>query len=283
MPAMSEAATDERPLVEIAPTRGWRPIDFAEMFRFRELLGVLVWRDVKVRYRQTVLGVVWVVAQPLMTMAIFTVLMNRVAGIQADGGVPYPVFILSGLVPWTFFSTAVVVSSNSLIGNAHLISKVYFPRMIIPAAAVSGGLVDLGVTLLLVGILCLWYGTGLGASILLLPVLALIATAFAFGCGLWLSSLNVEYRDVRVIIPFLLQIWMYATPVAYPARVLPAEFRAIVRANPMTGLVESFRASILGTPQPWRALGYSTLVAVILVITGAFYFRRVERQFADLV
>ncbi|HVE73192.1 MAG TPA: ABC transporter permease [Thermoanaerobaculia bacterium] len=280
---MSEAATDERPLVEIAPTKGWRALDLAEMFRFRELLGVLVWRDVKVRYRQTLLGVLWVVAQPLMTMAIFTILMNRVAGIQADGGVPYPVFILSGLVPWTFFSTAVAAASNSLLGSSHLISKVYFPRMIIPASAVMGGLVDLVVTLVLVGILCIWYGTGFGASLLLLPLIALLTTALAFGCGLWLSSLNVEYRDIRVIIPFVLQIWMYATPVAYPARVLPEEIRAIVRANPMTGLVESFRAAILGTPLPWRALGYSTLVAAIIVITGAFYFRRVERQFADLL
>ena len=280
---MTEAGIEERPLVEIAPTKGWRALDLAEMFRFRELLGVLVWRDVKVRYRQTLLGVIWVVAQPLMTMAIFTILMNRVAGIQADGGAPYPIFILSGLVPWTFFSTAVFAASNSLIGSSHLISKVYFPRMIVPAAAVSGGLVDLVVTLVLVGLLCIWYGTAVGASLVLLPLIALITTVFAFGCGLWLSALNVEYRDIRVIVPYALQVWMYATPVAYPARVLPEEFRAIVRANPMTGLVESFRASILGTPIPWRALGYSTLVAAIIMITGAFYFRRVERRFADVL
>jgi lipopolysaccharide transport system permease protein len=276
-------SVEERPLIEIAASSGWRALDLAELFQFRELLGVLVWRDVKVRYRQTLLGVIWVVAQPLLTMIIFTVLFNRVARIQAGGNVPYSLFVMTALVPWTFFSTAVSAASNSLIGSAHLISKVYFPRMIVPASAVTGGLVDMAVTLAIVLVMCVWYGTPLGASLVLLPLVAVITTFFAFGCGLWLSALNVEYRDIRVVVPFLLQIWMYLTPVAYPASVLPTRFRFLVDLNPMTGLIEAFRASILSTPVPWGAVAYSVAFTAVVVVTGAFYFRRVERQFADVL
>ena len=283
MPAMTEASIEERPLVEIAPTKGWRAIDLPELYRFRELLGVMVWRDVKVRYRQTLLGIIWVVAQPLMTMLIFTGLFNRVAKIPAGGGVPYSVFVMAALVPWTFFASAVSGASNSLIGSAHLISKVYFPRMIVPASSVLGGLVDMGVTLVLVLILCLWHSVGIGFSILILPLVALITTLFAFGCGLWLSALNVEYRDIRVVVPFLLQIWMYATPIAYPASVLPASLRPILKINPMTGIIETFRAGITGGAIPWAALGYSVAVTIVVMVTGAFYFRRMERQFADVL
>jgi lipopolysaccharide transport system permease protein len=279
--AVTEIA-DERPLIEIAPSSGWRALDLAELFQFRELLGVLVWRDVKVRYRQTILGVIWVVAQPLLTMIIFTVLFNRVAKIRA-GDVPYSLFVMTALVPWTFFSAAVSAASNSLIGSAHLISKVYFPRMIVPAAAVAGGLVDLAVTLGIVLVMCVAYGIPLSVSLLLLPIVAIVTTLFAFGCGLWLSALNVEYRDIRVVVPFMLQIWMYLTPVAYPASVLPPRFRFLVDANPMTGLIEAFRGAILSTPIPWGAFAYSAGLTAILVVTGAFYFRRVERQFADVL
>lgn len=273
---------EEQPLIVIAPSSGWRALDLAELFQFRELLGVLVWRDIKVRYRQTLLGVIWVVAQPLLTMLIFTVLFNRVAKIQA-GDVPYSLFVMSALVPWTFFSAAVSSASNSLIGSAHLISKVYFPRMIVPASSVAGGLVDMGVTLGIVLVMALWYGTSLSPWLAFLPVVALLTTLFAFGCGLWLSALNVEYRDIRVVVPFVLQIWMYITPVAYPASVLPPKFRFLVDANPMTGLIDAFRGTILGTPIPWPALAYSTVFTLTIVITGAFYFRRVERQFADVL
>ncbi|HEX6097601.1 MAG TPA: ABC transporter permease [Thermoanaerobaculia bacterium] len=276
-------SVEERPLIEIAPSSGWRALDLAELFQFRELLGVLVWRDVKVRYRQTLLGVIWVVAQPLLTMLIFTVLFNRVAKIQAGGNVPYALFVMAALVPWTFFSTAVSAASNSLIGSAHLISKVYFPRMIVPASSVAGGLVDMAVTLAIVLVMCAWYGTPLSPMLLLLPLVAVVTTFFAFGCGLWLSALNVEYRDIRVVVPFLLQIWMYLTPVAYPASVLPAKFRFLVDLNPMTGLIEAFRGSILSTPVPWGAVAYSVACTAVIVVTGAFYFRRVERQFADVL
>jgi lipopolysaccharide transport system permease protein len=276
-------SAEERPLIEIAPSSGWRAIDFAELFQFRELLGVMVWRDVKVRYRQTLLGVLWVVAQPLLTMIIFTVLFNRVAKIDSGRGVPYALFVMAALVPWTFFSGAVAAASNSLIGSAHLISKVYFPRMIVPASSVAGGLVDMGVTLGIVLVMCLWYGVYPGASIVLLPFIAALATMFAFGCGLWLSALNVEYRDIRVVVPFLLQIWMYATPVVYPAHLLPEKYRWVVLANPLTGLIEAFRAALLGGALPWTPLAYSVVFTTAVVVSGAFYFRRVERQFADVL
>jgi homopolymeric O-antigen transport system permease protein len=280
---MNEAAVENQPLIEIAPSSGWRALDLREIVQYRELLQVMVWRDVMVRYRQTLLGVVWVVAQPLMTMLIFTLLFNRVAKIEADHGLPYSLFIMAALVPWTFFSAGVSAAGNSLIGSAHLISKVYFPRMIIPAASVLSGLVDMGVTLGLVIVMYVYYSIGISVTFLFLPVAALITTVFAFGCGLWLSALNVEYRDIRVVIPFLLQIWMYATPVAYPMRVIPVKYQWIAKLNPMTGLIEAFRAALLGAPLPWKSLGYSTAAAAIVAVTGAFYFRRVERQFADVL
>lgn len=279
---MSVAAHD-RPIIEIGPADGWRGLDLRELYQHRELLAVLVWRDVKVRYRQTLLGVMWVVAQPLLTMAIFTVLFNQIARIPADRGTPYPLFVMAALVPWTFFSSAVNSAANSLIGNANLISKVYFPRMIIPAASVLSGLVDAVVTGAIVIAMAFWYSAALGPAALLLPVMAIVIAAFAFGCGLWLSSMNVRYRDVRVLIPFFLQIWMYATPVVYPAGTVPPRYRWISQANPMTGLIEGFRAALLNHPIPWNAVAYSVAAAAVVVITGALYFRRAERLFADIL
>ena len=274
---------EEQPLIEISASAGWRALDLRELFEYRELLHILVWRDVKVRYRQTLLGVIWVVAQPLMQMVIFTLLFNRVAKIQAEGNMPYSLFIMAALVPWSFFSSGVSAASNSLIGSAHLLSKVYFPRMIIPAASVFSGLVDMAVTLALVIVMYVWYSVSISITFLFLPVAALITALFAFGCGLWLSALNVEYRDVRVVIPFLLQIWMYATPVAYPASALPVKYQWIMKVNPMTGLIDAFRSALLGRPLPWTSIAYSTLTAIAITISGAFYFRRVEREFADVL
>jgi lipopolysaccharide transport system permease protein len=280
---MTEAVVQEPPLIEIARSAGWRALDLREIWQYRELMNVLMWRDVKVRYRQTLLGVIWVVGQPLMTMIIFTLLFNRVAKIQADNGLPYSLFIMAALVPWTFFSTGVSTAGNSLIGSAHLLSKVYFPRMIVPAASVLSGMVDMVVTLGLVMAMYVWYSVGIGIAFLFLPVAALVTTLFAFGCGLWLSALNVEYRDIRVVIPFVLQLWMYGTPVAYPLRVLPARYQWIAKINPMTGIIETFRACLLGQPLPWASFAYSTAVTLVVTISGAFYFRRVERQFADVL
>jgi homopolymeric O-antigen transport system permease protein len=270
-------------VIEIAPTSGWRALDLREIWQYRELLQILTWRDVKVRYRQTLLGVIWVVAQPLMTMIIFTLLFNRVAKISADHGLPYSLFVMAALVPWTFFSTAVTGSGNSLIGSAHLISKVYFPRMIIPASSVLAGLVDMAVTLGLVLVMYVWYSVPLSWSLLIVPLPVVVTAVLAFGFGLWLSALNVEYRDVRVVIPFLLQIWMYATPVVYPLKALPLKYHWIVRVNPVTGIVDAFRACLLGQPLPWASLGYAAVFGLVVMITGAFYFRRVERLFADVL
>lgn len=277
---MSDA---RRPVVEIGPSSGWRAIDLTEIFQFRELLGVMVWRDLKVRYRQTFLGVLWVVGQPLLTMLIFSVLFGRVAKLRPDRDVPYSLFVMAALVLWNFFAAALVGASNSLIGSSHLISKVYFPRMIIPASAVLGATADLVVTLLLVLGMGLWSGTLGGVSLALLPVPVMIAGMLAFGGGLWLSSLNIEYRDIRVIVPFVMQIWMYATPVVYPIAVLPPAYRWIVGLNPMTPLIEAFRSSLMGGPMPWSGLFMAAGWALALVISGAFYFRRMERQFADFL
>lgn len=269
-------------MIEIRPTSGWQALNLREVWRYRELLQILIWRDVKVRYRQTFLGVLWVVAQPLLTMLIFTLLFNRVAKISA-GNVPYSLFVMAALVPWTFLSSGVSASSNSLIGSSHLISKVYFPRIIVPAAAVLSGMVDLVVTLGIVLAMYIRFSLPVTWHLLFLPLVTLVTTALAIGVGLWLSALNVEYRDVRIVIPFLTQIWMYGTPVAYPQGVLPEKFRWLVLANPATGVVESFRASLLGSSIPWSSFAYSTAVSLLVLISGAFYFRRVERLFADVL
>jgi len=271
------------PIIDISPTSGWRALDLREIWQYRELLQILTWRDIKVRYRQTLLGVIWVVTQPLLTMLIFTLLFNRVAKISADQGMPYSLFVMAALVPWTFFSTGLMSSSNSLIGSAHLISKVYFPRMIIPASSVLAAMVDMAVTLALVLIMYFWYSVPLSWTLILLPLPIVVAAALAFGFGLWLSALNVEYRDIRVVIPFLLQMWMYATPVVYPLKALPQKYHWIVHANPMTAVVDSFRATLLGTPMPWAPLGYASLFGILILVSGAFYFRRVERLFADVL
>jgi len=276
------SAVEPRPIV-IAPSSGWRSIDLREVWEYRELLFILVWRDIKVRYRQTLLGVLWVVAQPLLTAVIFTVLFNRVAKIDAGGGVPYSLFVMVALVPWSFFAAGVSASGNSLIGSSHLISKVYFPRVIVPAASVLSGFVDMAVTLALVIVMSLVYRAGVPPQVIFLPVAILICALFAFGIGMWLSALNVEYRDIRVIIPFLLQLWMYATPVVYPLRVVPEKYRWVALINPMTGIVETFRAAMLGGAIPWPQLGYSVAVMAVVLVSGAFYFRRMERLFADVL
>ncbi len=267
----------------IEPTRGWRSIDLRELWAYRDLLRVFAWRDIKVRYRQTLLGALWVMGQPLVTMLIFTLLFSRVARLRADEGVPYPLFVLSGILLWNFIAGAIGKSGNSLLGATHLISKVYFPRLLIPFSHVAVDLVDLGVAALLLVPLMLWYGVYPGFAILLAPLVVLLAAAFALGIGLWVAALNVEYRDVRVIIPWVLQIAMYAAPVVYPLSALPERYRLIAILNPVTGLVEAFRATLLGTSVDPVALAWSVVASLLLLVAGAFYFRRMERLFADLL
>jgi lipopolysaccharide transport system permease protein len=280
---MSEAAVSSVKWTEIDAEAPAGRIDLAELWRYRELVQILVWRDLKVRYRQTLLGVTWVLVQPLLTTLIFTFLFNRVAHIQAGGGVPYVLFVLAGITLWNLFSNGLQNAGNSLIGSAHVISKVYFPRLIIPVAALLSGLADLVVTSTLLIVLMFWYGVVPPMAVLLTPVLVAICYFLALGGGLWLAALNVEYRDIRVLIPFLLQFGMYVTPVVYPLSALPERFRRVAYLNPMTGVVESFRGALFGTSVPWGALGWSILAAVLLMISGMMYFRTKERVFADML
>lgn len=273
----------ERAVLELRPSSGWKAVDVGELWEFRELLWTLTWRDLKVRYRQTVLGVIWIVGQPLLAILMLTFVFHRVARIQAPAGLPYPLFVLSGLVAWNFFSGAVLGAGNSLIGSTHLISKVYFPRLVVPLSAVLVLLVDLAVSGILLVVVMAVYGMAPDAGVALLPLGVLLAFMLSIGLGLWLSALNVEYRDVRLIVPFALQIWMFGTPVAYPVDAVPDSFRALLAANPMTGIVGAFRAGLPGPGPDAASLLVSAGFSVAILVSGAFYFRRMERRFADLL
>ena len=285
-PSTAKNPTHTIPRIVIEPARGWKPLELGDLWRYRELFFFLIWRDVKVRYKQTALGVVWAVLQPLGNMLIFAALFGRLARLPSDG-IPYPLFAFAGLLPWTFFANALGSAAGSLVGSTHLITKVYFPRMIIPTAAVLAGLVDLLISLLVMGGLMAWYGVRPGASIALLPVLVLLTVMVALGVGMWLAALHVKYRDVRYVIPFLTQFWMFATPVIYPASLVPEQFRRLYFLNPLSGLIEGWRAVLLGGVNGgrlnWEALGSAAIVAVLLLVYAAYDFRRMERHFADLV
>lgn len=274
--------THSRILV-IQATRGWRSIDLAELWAYRELLLIFTWRDLKVRYRQTLFGALWVMGQPLVSMLIFTLLFGRVARLSVTTSVPYPVFVLAGLLLWNFVAGAINHVGNSLLGASYLISKAYFPRLVVPLSNIATDLVDFGVAALLLVPVMLWYHFIPGPEILLAPLLVILATMLALGAGLWIAALNIEYRDIRIVIPWLLQIAMYVTPVIYPLSALPERYRDLAVFNPMSGIVESFRATLFGTPVPYAPLLWSVVSSLILLVTGAFYFRRVERRFADIL
>jgi lipopolysaccharide transport system permease protein len=267
----------------LRPSRGWVSLGLGELWEYRELLYFLVWRDVKVRYKQTALGAVWAVLQPVATMVVFSLFFGRLAGVPSDG-VPYPVFSLAGLVPWTFFSQGLVQSANSLVGSQNLLTKVYFPRLAIPTATVLSGVVDFALSFLVLMGIMLFYGIVPTARILWLGPLLMLAFATALGVGLWLSALHVKYRDVRYVVPFLAQLWLFATPIAYPSSLLREPWRALYGLNPMAGVVEGFRWALLGTDTaPGPLLAASAATSLVLLISGAFYFRRMERTFADFV
>lgn len=282
-------AVPEPPIVVIEPTSGWLSLGLREVREYRELLYFLVWRDVKVRYKQTLLGAAWAILQPTLTMVVFTLLFGKLAHIGSDG-LPYPIFAYAGLLPWTFFAQGLAHSSESLVGSANLIRKVYFPRLVIPAASVLAGLVDfLFAFVVLIGLMA-FYGVWPGAPILFLPLLLALAFATALGIGMWLSALNVEYRDIRYVVPFFVQLWLFVTPVIYPSSKV-AETLAkygipswVYGLNPMAGVVEGFRWALLGRGHgPWPMIATSGVVASFLLVSGAFYFRRMERSFADVV
>ena len=266
----------------IKPTKGWRALDLKELWAYRELLWVLTERDIKVRYKQTVLGAAWAIIQPFMLMVVFSIFFGRLAGMPSDG-LPYPVFAFAALVPWTFFSNALSNSSASLVGSAHLISKVYFPRLIIPLASVGSWAIDFVIATLILLAMMAWYGIGFTWSLLAAPVLSIAVLFTALGVGTFLSALTVAYRDFRYVIPFLLQFWMFATPIVYPASLVPERWQWLIHLNPMSGLVEGFRSAFLGRPFDLSALAISFAVAVLLFVIGVAYFEKVERRFADIV
>ena len=280
-PAAVPAAA-EIPITIIQPRTGWQLVDWKELHAYRDLFFFLVWRSVRVRYAQSTLGIGWAVIQPLFSMLVFTVVFGKLARIESDG-VPYAVFSFAALVPWTYFANALTEGTASLVSNANMLSKVYFPRLILPLSAVVAKLVDFAISLVLLAALMAWYQVVPTAGILLLPALVLLMMLTAAGLGLWLTALAVQYRDVNYAMSFVVQLLMYAAPVVYPASLIPERYQLLYALNPMVGVIEGFRAALLGTrPMPYDFLALGTAVAVAVALTGALYFRRREPLFADV-
>ena len=277
--AITDAAM---PLVEIVPSSGFRALNGRELWTYRELLYFLVWRDIKVRYKQTALGAGWAILQPMLTMGVFAVFLGRLAKVPSDG-LPYPLFAFAGLIPWTYFATAVSSGSASIVASQQLISKVYFPRLLIPLASAVTPLVDAAIALATLVPLLIWFHVVPGPALVWVPAFAVLAVATAFATALWLATLTVEFRDVRYLVPFVVQFWMFATPVAYPASLVPARWRLLYGLNPMTGVVEGFRWTLVGGPPPGPLAAVSALVVAVLLAAGLGFFRRSEGTFADII
>ena len=271
------------PVIRIEPSRGWISLRLDELWEYRELLYFLAWRDIKIRYKQTALGAAWAIIQPFFTMVIFSIFFGRLAGIPSDG-VPYPIFSFAALVPWTFFANSLNQSSNSLVSSANLIQKVYFPRLAVPIASVFSGMVDFVLAFIVLLGMMLYYGMLPTINVVWLPAFCLLAFVTSLGVGLWLSAMNVRFRDVRYTVPFLVQFWMFATPIAYPSSLLSEPWRTLYGLNPMVGVIEGFRWGLLGTnTAPGGIIIISSLMAMAILVGGAFYFRRAEKNFADIV
>lgn len=270
-------------VITLRPPKGWAPLDLRELASAHELLYFLVLRNLQLRYKQTILGAAWAVLQPLLTMAVFTVVFGRLARLGSDG-LPYPVFALAALVPWTYFATALTQAGNSLVDQQQLLTKIYFPRLLLPLAAVIAGLIDLAIAFVLLLVVLGWYGIVPSVRLLAAPAFALLAAASALAPGIWLAALNVRYRDVRHVIPFLVQIWLFATPVVYSSGLIPERWRPLYGLNPMAGVVDGFRWMIApGSPALSNGLAISVAAVAILLTAGLYFFRRVERSFADVV
>jgi len=277
-----ENSARERTTV-IKPTSGWAALNLRDMWLYRELVFFMTWRDLKVRYKQTLLGVGWAILQPFLTMVVFSIFFGNLAKVPSDG-VPYPIFSYTALIPWTLFSKALQDASRSLVANSHMITKIYFPRMILPISSVLAGVADFLIAFIVLLGMMFYYKIAPTANVWALPLFLLLALITAVGVGLWLSALNVLYRDINYILPFLTQFWMYLTPIAYPSSMVPEQWQAVYALNPMTGVVEGFRWALLGTGQPPGVMTLvSAGVAVILLVSGMFYFKRMERLFADRV
>ena len=279
---MSLNVTPSQPII-LEPSRGWVTLNLRKLWQYRELLYFLSWRDIKVRYKQTLLGAAWAIMQPVLTMLLFSVFFGKLAKMPSDG-IPYPLFAYTALVPWTLFANALTQSSNSLVQNANLLKKVYFPRLVMPISSVISGVVDFLCALIALAAMMLFYGVLPTSNMIWLPFLLILAFGTALGVGLWLSAINVQFRDVRHAMPFLTQFWLFATPIAYPSSLLSEPWRTLYGINPMVGVVEGFRWALLGTETaPGLMLLVSALAALIVLVTGAFYFRRMEKTFADTV
>lgn len=278
------APAAELPVTLIYPRPGWRALDLRELWQHRELLYCLTWRDVKIRYKQTALGIAWAVLQPVLMMVVFTIVMQRMAKVPT-GGVPYPVFVYSGLLLWGFFSRSITAAASSVVQSQSLITKVYFPRLIIPFSSVGAAAVDFAIAAAVLGVLMVYYHVALSVQVLLVPLLAILAALAALGAGTLLAALSVSYRDFKHTLPFLVQIWMFATPTIYldPTRIHLSGAERVLQLNPLTPLVAAFRAALLGGPIAWPALAYAAAVILAAFVGGCFYFRRVERRFADVI
>jgi lipopolysaccharide transport system permease protein len=277
------ASMDEVPVTIVKPSRGWISLKLGELWEYRELLYFLTWRDIKVRYKQTVLGAAWAIIQPFFTMVVFSLFFGKLAKVPSDD-IPYPIFSYAALVPWTFFANGLSQSSTSLVASANLIKKVYFPRLVVPISAVISGGVDFVLAFVVLLGMMLFYGIVPTWNVVWLPLLLLLALVTSLGVGLWLTAMNVQFRDVRYAVPFLVQAWMFATPIAYPSSLLDEPWRTLYCFNPMAGVVEGFRWALLGTQTaPGPLILVSALVAMGLLVSGAFYFRRMEKTFADVV
>jgi len=270
-------------LTIIKPSTGWSALNLRDLWLYRELIFFMTWRDLKVRYKQTLLGAGWAILQPFLTMVVFSIFFGSLANVPSDG-VPYPIFSYTALIPWTLFSKALQDASRSLVQSSHMITKVYFPRMILPLSSVLAGVVDFLIAFLVLIGMMVFYGIFPTSNIWLLPLFILLALVTAVGVGLWLSALNVLYRDINYVLPFLTQLWMFLTPIAYPSSIVPRQFQTLYALNPMAGVVEGFRWVLLGSGQPPGVMTLvSGLAAIVLLISGMFYFRRMERLFADMV
>lgn len=283
-PALTPATPDaELAVVHIRPSRGWAPLRLAELWAYRELLYFFVWRDVKVRYKQTVLGAAWAVLQPFVTMVVFSLFFGYLIGIESDG-IAYPLFSYTALVPWTFFANSLTQATSGMVSNADLLKKVYFPRLALPLARVLAGVIDFALAFAVLLFMMPFFNVWPTARLLWLPLLVLLALITALGVGLWFAAMNVQFRDVGFVVPFVIQFWMYATPIVYPSSIVPEAWRTLYALNPMVGVVEGFRWALLDSATaPGPMIAVSALVAVGLLVSGAYYFKRLERTFADVV
>ena len=280
--AAQEIGIGTVPTVVIRPPRGWIPINLKDLWAYRELLYFLTWRDIKVRYKQTLLGFAWAILQPFFMMVVFTLFFGNLAKIPSEG-IPYPLFSYAALLPWTLFAEGITRSSNSLVQDRNLVQKVYFPRLVMPVSGILSPLVDFAIAFTILIGMMFYFGYSPTINVLLLPAFILLALMTSLGVGLWLSAINVKYRDVRYVIPFLIQLWLFASPVVYSSSLLPEKYQIIYGLNPMAGVIEGFRWVLLGTEPPGSLIAVSVAIVVILLISGAFYFRHNERIFADVI